>query len=307
MEDLLKSFIKKYDFKAEALPVERLAGLEKDFKKNLKKGLISDKLFKSYLDGFSFDLPDDLKEAKSIIILGTARPQHRLNIDLDNRTINAIIPPTYIDYRKIHRDIFKLLKKWLSADGYGVSRALLPLKLTAARSGMAKYGKNNIAYIGEWGSFHQLAGFYTDWESSKDDPWQEMSVLDACKTCTLCTRACPTGAISKDRFNIDTSRCLTFLNESKDDIPGWVKPESHNSLVGCMRCQHVCPYNKKVKDWIVDIGRLSQEDIRLLDQSSKGMKKDPELVNKLNSMGLYEWLDSVPILRNLRMLADRYN
>jgi epoxyqueuosine reductase len=304
MEDLLKSFIKKYDFKAEALPVERLAGLENDFKKSLKKGLISDKLYKEYLDGFSFNLPDDFNEAKSIIILGMARPQHRLNIDLGNRSIDAIIPPTYIDYRKIYRDIFKLLKEWLAADGYRLSRALLPLKLTAARSGLAEYGKNNITYIGKWGSFHQLAGFYTDLEVS-EDPWQEMSILDACKTCTLCTRDCPTGAILKDSFNLDTSRCLTFLNESKGGIPDWVKPESHNSLVGCMRCQLVCPYNKKVKDWIVDIGKLSQEDIALLEESSKGKKKNPKLVNKLKSMGLYEWMDGVPILRNLRLLADK--
>ena len=304
MEDLLKSFIKKYDFKAKVLPVEKLSGLENDFKESLKKGLIGDKLNKEYLDGFSFNLPDDFNEVKSIIILGMARPQHRLNIDLGSRSIDAIIPPTYIDYRKIYRDMFKLLKKQLAAGGYRISRALLPLKLTAARSGMVKYGKNNITYIGKWGSFHQLAGFYTDL-GVNEDPWQEMSILDACKTCTLCTRACPTGAILKDRFNLDTSRCLTFLNESKDDIPGWVKPEAHNSLIGCMRCQLVCPYNKKVKDWVVDIGKLSQEDIKLLDESSKGGKRDPKLVNKLSSMGLYEWFDNTPILRNLKLLAGK--
>jgi len=132
-----------------------------------------------------------------------------------------------------------------------------------------------------------------------------MSVLDACKSCTLCTKACPTGAISKDRFNIDTSRCLTFLNESKGDIPDWVKPGSHNSLVGCMRCQLVCPYNKKVKDWIVDIGKLNREDIVQLEENGKGTKRDPKLVNKLKSMGLYEWLEGVPILRNLKLLADK--
>ena len=304
MEDLLKSFISKYDFKAGVLPVKRLIGLENDFKECLQKGFIDDKIYESYLDGFSFNVPHDFKEAKSIIILGMPRPQHRLNIDLGNKKIDTIIPPTYIDYRKIYRDVFKLLKKWLAADGYRLSRALLPLKLTAARSGMVKYGKNNIAYIEKWGSFHQLAGFYTDWETGSD-PWQEMETLKACKSCTLCREACPTGAIMEDRFNLDASRCLTFLNESKDDIPGWVKPGSHNSLVGCMRCQLVCPYNKKIKDWIVDIGKLSKEDIVLLEESSKGTKKDPKLVNKLKSMGLYEWLEGVPILRNLKLLADK--
>ena len=217
--------------------------------------------------------------------------------------VTIIIPPTYIDYRKIYRDIYKLLKEWLAAEGFGLSRALLPLKLTAARSGLAKYGKNNITYIGQYGSFHQLSGFYTDWETGAD-PWQEMEILKACKNCTLCREACPTGAIMKDRFNLDMSRCLTLLNESKDNMPDWVEPGVHNSLVGCMKCQLVCPYNKKVKEPVVDIGQLDPEEITLLEESSKVKKKDPKLVNKLKDMGLYEWLNDVPIFRNLRLLAD---
>ena len=117
MDNLLKSFISKYDFKAGVLPVKRLTGLENDFKECLQKGFIDDKVYESYLDGFSFNVPHDFKEAKSIIILGMARPQHMLNIDLGNRTIDAIIPPTYIDYRKIYRDVFKMLNKWFAADG----------------------------------------------------------------------------------------------------------------------------------------------------------------------------------------------
>lgn len=300
MEDLLKSFTEKYDFKAEALPVSRLADLENDFKKCLEKGLIDNDVYDLYLNGFSFSVPDELKEAKSIIIISMARPQHRLNIDLGDRAIDIIIPPTYIDYRKTYGDIFKLLKKWLTAGGYGLSRALLPYKLTAARSGMVKYGKNNITYIGQWGSFHQLAGFYTDWKASKD-PWQEMKVLDACKSCTLCMEACPTGAILADRFNLDTARCLTFLNESKDDIPTWVIPESHNSLVGCMKCQLICPYNNKVRDWIEDIGELDQEDVALLAESSGNAKKNHKFTRKLKSLGLYEYLDVFP--RNLKLLT----
>ena len=90
MEDLLKSFIKKYDFKAEALPVERLTDLGDDFKNCLQNGLIDSKVYDSYLKGFSFKVPDDLKDIRSIIILSIARPQHRLKINLDERTVDAI-------------------------------------------------------------------------------------------------------------------------------------------------------------------------------------------------------------------------
>lgn len=300
MEDLLKSFTVKYDFKAEALPVGRLAGLENDFKKCLQKGLIDNDVYDLYLNGFSFTVPDELKEAKSIIIISMARPQHRLSIDPGGRAIDIIIPPTYIDYRKTYGDIFKLLKEWLAAGGYGLSRALLPYKLTAARSGMAKYGKNNIAYIGQWGSFHQLAGFYTDWKTSRD-PWQEMKILDACRSCTLCIEACPTGAILTDRFSIDTPGCLTFLNEQTDEIPAWISSKSHNSLIGCMRCQLICPYNKKVKDWIVDIGKLDRDETARLMEGNIDKKKDLGLINRFKSLGLYEYLDIIP--RNLKLLT----
>ena len=72
MEDLLKSFISKYDFKAGVLPVKRLTSLEDDFKGCLQKGFIDDKVYESYLKGFSFNVPNDFKEARSIIILTIA-------------------------------------------------------------------------------------------------------------------------------------------------------------------------------------------------------------------------------------------
>ena len=43
---------------------------------------------------------------------------------------------------------------------------------------------------------------------------------------------------------IDALRCLTYLNEHVGDWPEWLDAGSHNCLVGCMRCQRVCPANK---------------------------------------------------------------
>ncbi len=63
MEDILRSFIERHDFKARVLPVERLAGLENDFKECLQKGFIDDKVYKLYLEGLSFNVPHDFKGA----------------------------------------------------------------------------------------------------------------------------------------------------------------------------------------------------------------------------------------------------
>jgi epoxyqueuosine reductase len=176
----------------------------------------------------------------------------------------------------------------------------------AVRSGLAKYGKNNIAYIEDWGSFHQLVGFYSDWKINEDH-WQELRSLNACKTCNLCMDQYPTRAISPNIFILDTARCLTYLNESKDDIPNWVSPQAHNSLVGCMKCQLVCPYNKKIKSWIIDIGEMNQEETLLLLKSNEDNNINHKLIKKLQNIGLYEWFDRFPFARNLKLLINKFS
>ena len=86
MEKFLDPFLEKYDFKAKALPVERLIDLENDFKNVMDSGMVDKKVYESYLKRFSFDRPDDIKNPNSIIILSMPRPQHRLKINLEGRT-----------------------------------------------------------------------------------------------------------------------------------------------------------------------------------------------------------------------------
>ncbi|UCC11634.1 MAG: 4Fe-4S binding protein [candidate division WOR-3 bacterium] len=94
-------------------------------------------------------------------------------------------------------------------------------------------------------------------------------MLDECHECTLCQRACPTGAIPDDRFLLRAERCIAFHNEHERDFPDWLRPEWHNALVGCMLCQKVCPVNKPVVDWIEDTCEFSEkETTQIIDQVS---------------------------------------
>jgi epoxyqueuosine reductase QueG len=71
--------------------------------------------------------------------------------------------------------------------------------------------------------------------------------MDACCGCEACLDACPTGAILRDRFLIDNTRCLTFLNEvgkEYDGFPKWVPPSVHHVAYGCSRCLEACPANR---------------------------------------------------------------
>jgi epoxyqueuosine reductase len=298
----LQAFLDKYDLKGRTIPAARLKDLERDYNEISDKGLIDSKLEELYLRNFSFSKPEGLEDFNSLVILSMARPIHRLGINYKGKKIKVLLPPTYINYQKINQKIFKLFRDWMNSAGYRVFTARLPLKLLSVRSGLAKYGKNNISYIGKWGSFHQLFGFFTDIKADTD-PWQDMEALDACKTCTLCIRNCPTGAIKKDRFLLDAARCLTFLNESEEDIPPWVDPQVHNSLIGCMRCQDVCPYDRKLIKWIEDIGELDGKETEMLLDYDEEKDKDSPLIGKYKELGIHEFLDLVP--RNLRLLLKK--
>ena len=118
------------------------------------------------------------------------------------------------------------------------------------------------------GSFHLLMSYYTDVDLLVDS-WQDAEIDSGCENCLVCLKNCPTGAISEKRFLINAEKCITFFNEYEDDFPQWVKPEWHNSLMGCMSCQLKCPKNaafaNKPK---VIVSFTEEETIMLLDKVS---------------------------------------
>ena len=69
-------------------------------------------------------------------------------------------------------------------------------------------------------------------------------MMNECNDCSLCVRVCPNKCICNQNFVIKAEHCLTFFNENNNDFPEWIDVKSHNSLVGCMKCQIVCPVNK---------------------------------------------------------------
>ena len=189
----------------------------------------------------------------------------------------------------------------LAPSGYRVALANLPKKLTAVRSGLAAYGKNNVSYVPGMGSFHRLVALWSDLPA-KEDNWHDLRIMDACQKCQACQRACPTGAIASDRFLLHAERCLTFLNEKPAEVPfpEWVDPSWHNCLVGCMRCQRACPENKKVRDWVVGDELFSEEETALLLDGVAQERLPSETVAKLERLDLIELLEIIP--RNLSAL-----
>lgn len=213
-----------------------------------------------------------------------------------------MIPPTYVNSNKINQEAAALLNWYMSGTGYKVEDAILPEKLLAVRSGISKYGKNNISYIENMGSFYQLAAFFSNIICS-DESWYEERELEKCSDCRACLKNCPTGAISACRFLLRAEKCLTFFNEGDEDFPVWIKPEFHNCLIGCIRCQIVCPYNRLFISWIEDLGEFSSEETEYMLSGLPPDSLPSSIIEKINLIGLDRYIRQIP--RNLKALLEK--
>jgi len=121
-------------------------------------------------------------------------------------------------------------------------KGLFPHKTGATLSGIGFIGKNALLITPEYGSKIRLATVLTDMklESSKTE-----DILPGCGECTICSKACPAGAItgknykpgSKRESVFDAAKCSTQMKTYTDIGRGAV----------CGICIKVCPYNKLSK------------------------------------------------------------
>jgi len=151
-----------------------------------------------------------------------------------------------LDYHAVIRPKLKSLIALLGALFPGaISRgftdtAPLPERAWAVRAGLGQTGKNASLIIPQQGSFFFLAAVVTTAELEPDTPFTG----DLCHNCTLCSLACPTGAITGPG-QIDARRCISYHSiENKDPIPQEVRGKNKGWIFGCDTCQDVCPHNR---------------------------------------------------------------
>ena len=220
--------------------------MEQEYFSILQKCNPDKKLFDRYISPLSFKIPDSIPDARSIIVIALTSYHSEVCFKYTGLDYILFIPPTYIGYDDTVEKFLKYVSLDLEPDGYKAVKTELPQKLLAVHSGLAYYGKNNITYIKGLGSYFQLFSFYTNLPV-KEDTWFQLRMLDRCTKCNACISVCPTGAINNSSFIINARRCITLFNENENEFPEWIKPQAHNSLIGCMLCQHYCPENKNVR------------------------------------------------------------
>jgi epoxyqueuosine reductase len=288
-------------YKAGVISTQHLPALQEDIEAHHREGLFDKEFYQERLTSYEWEPHDDLLRASSIIVVAVPDPQVRITFAWQGKRFAAVVPPTYLHWQDVDKLVVGTLTEILVPHGYQVALANLPKKLTAVRSGLAAYGKNNVTYYSGLGSFARLVMLWSDLPC-EDDNWQDLRMMDACDKCQACRRACPTGAIDPDRFLLRAERCLTFLNEKPIDVPfpEWVDPSWHNCLVGCLRCQRVCPENKEVRDWIEGDEVFSEDETALLLAGTPLDQLPQRTVSKLARVDLVELLDVLP--RNLGVL-----
>jgi len=297
--DELHSTLEENGYQDRIVSIQHLRDLEEGIEGSRRRGLLNEELYQEYLSGLVFKPPDDLPEARSLIVVAVPQPQIRVIFTWQGESWPFTIPPTYPAYRETDERVGDILSSVLNPEGYRVSQAALPVKYLAVRSGLGEYGRNNICYVPGMGSFHRLVAFYTDFPCPEDS-WREPQMTKSCQSCHVCIDSCPAGAITADRFLIHAERCLTFHNERRGEFPAWIGPSWHNCLVGCLHCQIACPQNVLFLEWIEGDQVFSEEETNLILECVPSDRLHLDTVKKLERLDLIEYLEVLP--RNLRML-----
>jgi epoxyqueuosine reductase len=129
-------------------------------------------------------------------------------------------------------------------------------------------------------------------------------MMEACRDCHACRTNCPTHAIPSDRFVLRADLCLVFHNEKTGDIPfpTWMNPSWHNSVIGCMLCQRVCPENVKFILANEEREEFSEEETAMLLKGADRDRLPAATTDKLRHLDLLEDLGLLP--RNLGVFFE---
>jgi len=301
IQERLQNDLEQAGYPARIISATHLEDLKQEISALLDSGTVQKSLYQEGLDRWKYDYTSECPEAKSLIVVAMPQPIIKIRLFWQGQRHDVIIPPTY--NFKMDRQVIDLIETVLEPEGYQIKRAAVPQKLLAVRSGLSEYGRNNISYIDGFGSYYRLLSFVSDIPCTQDS-WHAAKVMQACDNCQACIKSCPTQAINPERFVINIDKCLTFWNES-DTMPDWVDRGSHNALVGCLRCQKICPQNIKHEQVVIMDQPFSEEELALILDNTEMDQLPEKVVNALKDLNLDYLYREKLLARNLSLLLDK--
>ena len=128
-------------------------------------------------------------------------------------------------------------------------------------------------------------------------------MMERCQKCTACIKSCPTKAISNERFLIQATRCLTYLNEGIEEFPQWIDAAWRNFLIGCMVFHDVCPANKELTNLIFEVEDFSENETLMILNTVPWETLPTEMIKKLTRLFLFD--DYALLRRNLSVILSK--
>ena len=236
------------------------------------------------------------ESTKSVIIMAVSKPAYANVVLNNNGKEYRAFSPVSVNFNEAMSNVMEVVKK----EGYEIMPEFsLPLKRLAVQSGLAEYGKNNIAYVNGLGGNIVFVAFYTNIPYEKDN-WRETIVAEKCKDCDFCMNNCPTGAIRKDLFHINSLRCISQFHVSGEEYPDWLPDSAHHTVYYCLKCQVGCPMNAE-REKVIDVAFDEGETGILLNEKAFDDDMPAALKEKIELLGFGKW-HTVP--RNLKALFE---
>ena len=297
LKKALDTALTQAGFRYRLAPLFIVDKLQETLEELCRDGLFAESLYEEYRESLRFSSPDEVPEPRTLIVVASWSPAVKLRFQFDDGPFDATVPPTYLS--SVGRDRgLQALRSVLAPAGFGVGPARGPKKLLAVRSGLAQYGRNNLAYVRGLGSKVRLDIYATDAHLGAEEYVNKGSeLMSCCPPCRNCHHHCPTGCIPHAGTVIDAARCLTYLNENEGDWPDWLDPSAHNSLVGCMLCQELCPANRYYPKRREVIAEFDREETQLILENRPAEQLSDGLRHKLEQLDLAEY--STVLGRNL--------
>ena len=179
-------------YRYRTISVEHLYELQDDLEVLDTAGKISNNAtFRKYIGNKVHELPSTFPDAKSIIIIAVYVPLMKADFYYKGQPHEVLVPHYYDDGITEEHLKNTITKQIIGSDGYRIENAKdsVLYKRLAVRSGLGKYGRNNLCFVEGFGSFIRLHAFFTDYEF-EDDSWTKAIALDSCNQCRRCQNNC---------------------------------------------------------------------------------------------------------------------
>jgi len=169
----------------------------------------------------------------------------------------------------------------------------------AQKAGLGWLGLNRCLIHPQFGSFCFIGELIVDLELTYDSPLE-----GDCGFCGKCELSCPTKAIKADGM-LDASQCISYHTvELKDEIPQDFRASLNGSIVGCDRCQDVCPWNKKASTHTSSLWKVDEELMKMSDDDWKQLTNS-QFKKKFSKSALTR-LGYKKLMQNMQYVLEKH-